>query len=130
MLHLLDVLGLTKIIIPNSIVSIGNSAFDGCYALTKVYTNNLRRYGNAFKIKTMKKNGTSMKYNGKCEIHKCAICYNNFEENDDIFVLECFRIHCFHNSCIEKIEDKCPICLHPIECSPSDLKIKFSRYLT
>ena len=117
--------GLTNVTIPDSVISIGYGAFYECTSLTEVFTNNLCRYEDVFRIKVMKKNGSLIKYNSECEIHECVICYNNFEENEDILILECFHTHGFHRSCIDKIEDKCPICRHPIECSTSDLGIKF-----
>ena len=78
-------------LIPDSVTSIKSTAFTGCTGLTKVFTNNLSRYENAFRIKVMIKNGLLIKYNSECEVHECVICYNNFEENDDIFILECFH---------------------------------------
>ena len=117
--------GLTNIIIPDSVTSIGNHAFDGCTGLTEVYTNNLYLHIDAFRIKVMRKNGLLTKYNGEGEIHECYICYTNFKKNDDILILECFHTHAFHDMCIEKIKDSCPICRRPIGYSTTNLNIKY-----
>ena len=70
------------------------------------------------KCKNKKKKGKVIKY-GKYEcIEKnksCAICLDNFKNEDEIIALECFYNHFYHNSCIMEKINKCPICRKEIE---------------
>jgi len=50
---------------------------------------------------------------GRCS--ECAICFQNFQEKEEVMELPCSDLHIFHQGCIEKwtkINPKCPICRH------------------
>lgn len=49
----------------------------------------------------------------------CAICMDDFKENDEITQLKCNKAHLFHTECIigwiQQGKNSCPICRAPIE---------------
>ncbi len=49
---------------------------------------------------------------------ECAICTNEYTEEDDITPLPCNVSHYFHTSCIEtwlKQKTECPLCRSPVD---------------
>ncbi|EAR82380.1 RING-H2 zinc finger protein (macronuclear) [Tetrahymena thermophila SB210] len=45
--------------------------------------------------------------------NQCAVCLNNYQENDKITVLKCSPQHHFHHSCLQKwvaLKGQCPSC--------------------
>lgn len=81
---------------------------------------NISRYGVAERNvdkKTTSSPFTKIKYSvlEKCDDRSCAICMCDFEEEDDLSVLDCS--HRYHEGCIQKWLEKrttCPICKRDI----------------
>jgi E3 ubiquitin-protein ligase DOA10 len=48
----------------------------------------------------------------------CPICFEDFQENEDVIPLPCNEKHIFHDNCITewlKNNNACPLCKKPID---------------
>ncbi|TIB32283.1 hypothetical protein E3P84_02588 [Wallemia ichthyophaga] len=83
------------------------------FPLVKFNDENLHKVDNDKSTQDIELGDTSQKPDSE-NTNNCAICYEDFQNGEQLRILPCSLKHCFHSSCIDQwlleIQGVCPLC--------------------